>query len=101
MRHSFAWIKGAAGPASLAQVKKFTNAIRQEMKKANVAGAKLGVDGAVRDERLDVAILRLRCCPRVTHCPQHAELALRRLRPPLSRVARPDSRHDDCINRVL
>ena len=40
----YAWIKGAAGPASTAQVKKFTNAIMQEMKKANVAGMKLGVD---------------------------------------------------------
>jgi len=44
IRYSYAWIKGAAGPASLAQVKKFTNAIRQEMKKSNVAGMKLGVD---------------------------------------------------------
>jgi len=34
------WIKGAPA-ASLAQVKKFTNAIKQEMKKANVAGMKL------------------------------------------------------------
>src|SRR5215469_662819 len=44
VRHSFAWIKGAAGPASLAQVNKFTNAILQEMKKSNVSGMKLGVD---------------------------------------------------------
>src|SRR5574342_534691 len=44
VRWSYAWIKGAAGPASLSQVKKFTNAIKQEMKKANVAGSKLGVD---------------------------------------------------------
>jgi Xaa-Pro aminopeptidase len=44
VRWSYAWIKGAAGPASLAQVKKFTNAVKQEMKKANVAGMKLGVD---------------------------------------------------------
>ena len=44
VRWSYAWIKGAAGPASLQQVKKFTNAIKQEMKKSNVAGMKLGVD---------------------------------------------------------
>jgi len=44
VRWSYAWIKGAAGPASLAQVRKFTNAVKQEMKKANVAGMKLGVD---------------------------------------------------------
>src|SRR5256884_4123390 len=44
VRWSYAWIKGAAGPASTAQVKKFTNAVKQEMKKANVAGMKLGVD---------------------------------------------------------
>ncbi|MGZ5154214.1 MAG: aminopeptidase P family N-terminal domain-containing protein, partial [Burkholderiales bacterium] len=44
VRWSYAWIKGAAGPASLQQVRKFTNAIKQEMKKSNVAGMKLGVD---------------------------------------------------------
>src|SRR2546430_2343415 len=44
VRWSYARIKGAAGPASTAQVKKFTNAVKQEMKKANVAGMKLGVD---------------------------------------------------------
>ncbi len=44
VRWSYAWIKGAAGPASLSQVRKFTNAIKQEMKKAGVAGQKLGVD---------------------------------------------------------
>src|SRR4030095_1654226 len=44
LRWSYAWIKGAAGPASLQQVRKFTNALKQEMKKSNVAGSKLGVD---------------------------------------------------------
>ena len=44
VRYSYAWIKGAAGPASSQQVKKFTNAVKQEMKKSDVAGAKLGVD---------------------------------------------------------
>ena len=44
VRWSYAWIKGAAGQASTQQVKKFTNAIIQEMKKGNVAGGKLGVD---------------------------------------------------------
>jgi len=44
VRWSYAWIKGAAGPASIQQVTKFTNAILQEMKKSNVSGMKLGVD---------------------------------------------------------
>ena len=44
IRYSYAWIKGAAGPASLQQVTKFTNAIKQEMKKRGVDGMKLGVD---------------------------------------------------------
>ncbi|MGO8907748.1 MAG: aminopeptidase P family N-terminal domain-containing protein, partial [Bradyrhizobium sp.] len=44
VRHSFAWIKGAAGPASIMQVTKFTNAIIEEMKRHGVAGQKLGVD---------------------------------------------------------
>src|ERR1700761_7112436 len=39
VRYSCAWTKGAPGPASTQQVKKFTNAILQEMKKSNVAGA--------------------------------------------------------------
>src|SRR5262249_23096361 len=43
-RHSFAWIKGAAGPASTQQVTKFTNAIIEEMKRHGVWGQKLGVD---------------------------------------------------------
>ena len=44
IRWSYAWIKGAAGAASAQQVRKFTNAIRQEMKKRGVAGEKLGLD---------------------------------------------------------
>jgi Xaa-Pro aminopeptidase len=44
IRWSYAWIKGAAGPASRQQVEKFTNAVLQEMKKSGVAGMKLGVD---------------------------------------------------------
>ena len=44
VRYSYAWIKGAAGPASRQQVGKFTAAVIQEMKKSGVAGMKLGVD---------------------------------------------------------
>src|SRR5262249_13416310 len=44
VRHSFAWIKGAAGPASTQQVTKFTKAILEEMQRHGVAGQKLGVD---------------------------------------------------------
>src|SRR5438477_4472524 len=44
IRYSYAWIKGAAGPASQQQVKKFTDAILYEMKRHGVAGQKLGVD---------------------------------------------------------
>ena len=44
LRHSFAWIKGAAGPASIQQVTKFTKAVLQAMKDNGVAGQKLGVD---------------------------------------------------------
>ncbi|OLB79466.1 MAG: hypothetical protein AUI16_01180 [Alphaproteobacteria bacterium 13_2_20CM_2_64_7] len=44
VRYSYAWIKGAAGPASQQQVKKFTEAILYEMKRHGVAGQKLGVD---------------------------------------------------------
>jgi Xaa-Pro aminopeptidase len=44
IRWSYAWIKGAAGAASLQQVTKFTNAIVKEMKKSGVEGMKLGVD---------------------------------------------------------
>jgi Xaa-Pro aminopeptidase len=44
VRHSFAWIKGAAGPASTQQVTKFTRAVQQAMRENGVAGEKLGVD---------------------------------------------------------
>ena len=44
VRHSFAWIKGAAGPAAVQQVTKFTNAIITAMKEHGVAGQKLGCD---------------------------------------------------------
>ncbi len=44
IRYSYAWIKGAAGPAAKEQVKKFTNAILEEMKRYGVEGEKLGVD---------------------------------------------------------
>jgi Xaa-Pro dipeptidase len=44
VRYSYAWIKGAAGPAAQEQVKKFTNAIVEEMKRHNVDGEILGVD---------------------------------------------------------
>src|SRR5512135_1958631 len=44
VRHSYAWIKGAAGPASTQQVTKFTKAVLQAMRENGVAGQKLGVD---------------------------------------------------------
>ena len=44
IRWSYAWIKGAAGPASKQQVKKFTAAVVKEMKRFDVAGKTLGVD---------------------------------------------------------
>src|SRR5437870_6391848 len=44
VRWSYAWIKGAAGPASTQQVRKFTNALQEEMRRHGVAGQKLGVD---------------------------------------------------------
>src|SRR6201987_3482206 len=44
IRWSYAWIKGAAGAASIQQVTKFTNAILDEMRRHGVAGQKLGVD---------------------------------------------------------
>src|SRR3989454_11503522 len=37
IRWSYAWIKGAAGPASKQQVKKFTDAIVKEMRRYDVA----------------------------------------------------------------
>jgi Xaa-Pro aminopeptidase len=53
VRYSYAWIKGAAGPASVQQVTKFTNAVLDVMKKAGVAGQKLGVDF------IDINMLRI------------------------------------------
>ena len=44
IRWSYAWIKGAAGPASRQQVKKFTDAIVKEMKRYGVLDQTLGVD---------------------------------------------------------
>ncbi|MBT3426437.1 MAG: aminopeptidase P family protein [Gammaproteobacteria bacterium] len=44
IRYSYAWIKGAAGPAAEEQVRKFTKAILEEMQRHGVAGEKLGVD---------------------------------------------------------
>jgi Xaa-Pro aminopeptidase len=44
VRWSYAWIKGAAGPASQQQVGKFTKAALAQMKKSGVEGMKLGVD---------------------------------------------------------
>src|SRR5215510_3768459 len=44
VRHSFAWIKGAAGPAATQQVTKFTNAIIEEMKPHGIWDQKLGCD---------------------------------------------------------
>ncbi len=44
VRYSYAWVKGAAGPASRAQVKKFTDAIKRDLQKHGAAGRPLGVD---------------------------------------------------------
>src|SRR3989442_133153 len=44
IRWSYAWIKGAAGPASKQQVKKFTDAVVKEMRRYDVADQTLGVD---------------------------------------------------------
>jgi Xaa-Pro dipeptidase len=44
IRYSYAWIKGAAGPASRQQVKKFTDALVKEMRRYDVADQTLGVD---------------------------------------------------------
>ena len=55
IKYSYAWIKGAAGPASLQQVTKFTNGIKKEMKKSGVEGMKLGEEVAIlllRDHKL-------------------------------------------------
>jgi Xaa-Pro aminopeptidase len=44
VRYSYAWIKGAAGPASSAQVEKFTNALLDDLEAAGVRDQPLGVD---------------------------------------------------------
>ena len=44
IRHSFSWIKGAAGPASDMQVAKFTKALLEAMEEAGVKDKPLGVD---------------------------------------------------------
>lgn len=44
VRWSYSWIKGAAGPASSAQVEKFSNAIAGAMHDAGVGSERLGVD---------------------------------------------------------
>jgi Xaa-Pro aminopeptidase len=44
VRHSFSWIKGAAGPASQAQVAKFTTALLGDLEEAGVTDQPLGVD---------------------------------------------------------
>jgi Xaa-Pro dipeptidase len=44
IRHSFAWIKGAAGAASQAQVRKFTQALVNDLEDAGVRDMPLGVD---------------------------------------------------------
>ena len=44
VRHSFAWIKGAAGPASAMQVDKFTNALLNDLEEAGVKDQPVGVD---------------------------------------------------------
>lgn len=44
VRHSFAWIKGAAGPASTMQVEKFTRALLNDLEDARMKDRPLGVD---------------------------------------------------------
>lgn len=44
IRYSYSWIKGAAGPASKQQVKKFTDAILNDLEDAGVRDMPLGVD---------------------------------------------------------
>jgi Xaa-Pro dipeptidase len=44
VRHSFSWIKGAAGPASAAQVEKFARALVEALEEAGVKDRPLGVD---------------------------------------------------------
>lgn len=44
VRHSYSWIKGAAGPASEMQIEKFTNALLRDLEEAGVKDQPLGVD---------------------------------------------------------
>jgi Xaa-Pro aminopeptidase len=44
IRYSYAWIKGAAGPASRSQVEKFTKALMADLDAAGVRDRPLGVD---------------------------------------------------------
>ena len=44
VRYAYSWIKGAVGGASRQQVKKFTNAIVEELRKYHVEKAPMGVD---------------------------------------------------------
>jgi Xaa-Pro aminopeptidase len=44
IRHSFSWIKGAAGPASQSQVDKFVRALVDALEEAGVRDLPLGVD---------------------------------------------------------
>jgi Xaa-Pro dipeptidase len=44
IRHSYAWIKGAVGPAAQQQVDKFVNALVNDLEEAGVKGQPLGVD---------------------------------------------------------
>jgi len=44
IRHSFSWIKGAAGPASEVQVDKFIKALLEALEEAGVRNMPLGVD---------------------------------------------------------
>lgn len=44
IRYSYSWIKGAAGPASQAQVKKFTQALVDDLEEAGVRDLPVGVD---------------------------------------------------------
>ncbi len=44
VRHSYSWIKGAAGPASQSQVAKFATALVNDLEEASVLDKPLGVD---------------------------------------------------------
>jgi len=44
VRYAYTWVKGAAGSASQQQIGKFVQAIKQEMKRHDVDGERLGVD---------------------------------------------------------